>query len=426
LDADQRGDISSALSKLERVLELDRRAPELTTSGRATAYQNLYNKVRSEHEAINAACAEARRQLENGDFAGALSICAAQLAKYPGQVLFQALKIDTEERYRQALSARIAEIDRKVEAERDLDQRVSLVEKTLQENPGETYFEQLLQRTREKRDFVAATVKRARTYEEQGQFNEALAQWEILRTIYNRHPGLNVEIERLTRRCEQQLNDSSALQLLSEADRREQQHVKTRKETAELYNQPAEVQRVRELGAAFTHELEPKLLSPIAEAERQRLVQTSLKSAGRLLADGDVESARALVNRTRAIYPNDRVLADLETLTSKSISSSAGATPYAYAVASIRSISPLYRDVTYILEAGVLTDLTQFPVSDADCVLGSSGLANSTFDSIITQEGQAESIEFDITLHAPEIRVHPSWHQTFRFSKAHDLCFSFQ
>src|SRR5260370_6570693 len=48
--ADQRGDISSALSKLERVLDLDRRVPDAAAPGRATKYQNLYNKDRSQHE----------------------------------------------------------------------------------------------------------------------------------------------------------------------------------------------------------------------------------------------------------------------------------------------------------------------------------------------------------------------------------------
>ena len=46
----------------------------------------------------------------------------------PGNALFQALKIDVEERHRQALSARIAETDRKVAAEPDLDRRIAIVE----------------------------------------------------------------------------------------------------------------------------------------------------------------------------------------------------------------------------------------------------------------------------------------------------------
>src|ERR1019366_7974295 len=50
--ADQRGDISSALSALERLLDLDRRVPDAVVPERATNYQNLYNNVRSEHESL--------------------------------------------------------------------------------------------------------------------------------------------------------------------------------------------------------------------------------------------------------------------------------------------------------------------------------------------------------------------------------------
>ena len=101
LEAEGRGEISSALSKLERVLELDRLAPETTSPGQTTNYQTLYNKVRSESEAIKDAYAEAQQHLEGHNFQAALSICVAQIEKYPGNALFQALKFDIEEQQRQ-------------------------------------------------------------------------------------------------------------------------------------------------------------------------------------------------------------------------------------------------------------------------------------------------------------------------------------
>jgi serine/threonine-protein kinase len=219
VEADQRHDISSAMTKLERVLDLDRRAPEIIAPGRATTYQNLYNKVRSEHEGIKAAYAEAQRHLENQNFEGALSICAAHLTKYPGYALFQALKIDIEEQHRQALSARIAEIDRKVEAEADLNRRVSILEQAVRDNPREPHFEQLRQRTIEKCDLVESIVARARSCEQAGQFGEAVAQWEILQTIYSRYPGLNLEIERMSRRREQQLRTEAKARWVEQIDR---------------------------------------------------------------------------------------------------------------------------------------------------------------------------------------------------------------
>ena len=217
--ADQRGDISSALSKLERVLDLDRRVPDAAAPERATNYQNLYNKVRSEHENIQRAYAEAKHQLEAADFPAALSICAEQLAKYPDNALFQALKIDIEEQHRQALSARIAETDRKVDAEPDLERRIAIAEDAVKANPGERHFEQLLQRTREKHNLIESIVVRARMHEQQAQFSEALSQWEIVKTIYHQYPGWSMEVDRVARRRDQHLRLEARNRWVEQIDR---------------------------------------------------------------------------------------------------------------------------------------------------------------------------------------------------------------
>ena len=152
-------------------------------------------------------------------FQAALSICAAQLAKYPENALFQALKIDVEEQHRQALSARIAETDRKVESEPDLDRRIAIVEDAVRTNPGERHFEQLLQRTREKHNLIESIVVRARMHEQQAQFSEALSQWEIVRTIYDLYPGLSMEMERVVRRRDQHLRLEARNRWVEQIDR---------------------------------------------------------------------------------------------------------------------------------------------------------------------------------------------------------------
>jgi predicted Zn-dependent protease len=82
-------------------------------------YQSFYNEVRSEHDAMNAAYAEARRNLTEHNFSRATAACEACLVKYPNNAIFQALKYDIEEHQRQELSAFIASVDRQVEAEPD-------------------------------------------------------------------------------------------------------------------------------------------------------------------------------------------------------------------------------------------------------------------------------------------------------------------
>jgi serine/threonine-protein kinase len=218
VEAWSRGEVSAALSRLQHVLELDQSAPDTSAPERAASYQSLYNLVRSEHDAMNSAYEGARRLLGEANFSGALSVCDQYLAKYPGHALFQAVKFDIEEKQRQELSARIAEIDRRVEAEPNLDKRVDILREALELNPREPHFERAFRFAREKRDLVNSIVAKARLHEESEQFTDALAQWEILRTIYSQYPGLNFEIDRLGKRREQHARSEAKARWVKQID----------------------------------------------------------------------------------------------------------------------------------------------------------------------------------------------------------------
>ncbi len=220
LDAWQKGDVSSALAKLGVVLELDRKAPDAVNSESGTRYQTFYNEVRSEHDAMNTAYAEARKQLADRNFAKAITTCQAYLAKYPANAIFQALRYDIEEQQRQELSSLIAQVDRQVEAEPDLDKRVSILREALEQHPGESHFERALRLVQDKRDLVNSIVARAHLHEEQAAFSDALNDWEILRTIYSQYPGLKFEVERLQKRRDQQARLESRTQLIEQIDSR--------------------------------------------------------------------------------------------------------------------------------------------------------------------------------------------------------------
>lgn len=219
VDAWQKGEVSSALLKLERALEIDRKAPDTAVPERSATYQNFYNQVRSEHDAMNNSYAEARKCLADGNFARALEVCNECMTKYPSHALFQSLKFDVEEQQRQELSRYVAEVDRQVEAEPDLDKRVNILKDALNLHSGEPHFERSLRIMREKRDLVSSIVAKARLYEERGQFNEASGQWEILQTIYSQYPGLNVETERLIQRRVQQAREESKARVVTQVDR---------------------------------------------------------------------------------------------------------------------------------------------------------------------------------------------------------------
>ncbi len=218
MQAWEKGEMSSALSKLELLIALDRGMPE-TDTARSNTYQSFYNTVHSEHNALRNAYDEARRNLAADNFEGALAICRQYLAKYPNHALFQALKFDVEERQRQSLSAVVAETDRRVESEPDLDRRLAILEEVLKTYPGETHFVRAMQLVRDKRDLVHSIVSKARFFEENNQFIEALDQWQILKSIHEKQPGLAFEIERLIKRRDQQARQNAKARWVDQTDK---------------------------------------------------------------------------------------------------------------------------------------------------------------------------------------------------------------
>jgi len=204
LDLWKRGEVSAALSQIEHVLDLDRQSPEMLAPDKAAAYQDLYNRVRTEHDGLKKDYDEARRHLNNGHFAASSTLCSRWLSKYPDHALFQALKFDIGEKQRQVLSAFIAKVDRQVESEPDLDRKARILEEALSQFPGEPHFERAMRAVTTKRDLVNGIVNRARELEDKLRFQEALGQWDILRNIYPQFPGLEFEYERVQKRRQQQ------------------------------------------------------------------------------------------------------------------------------------------------------------------------------------------------------------------------------
>lgn len=214
----EKGEVTSALSKLEVLVSMDRDLPE-SDSGRSSTYQNFYNQVHSEHNSLKNSYEEAKRNLAADNFEAAMAVCRQYLAKYPNHALFQALKFDVEERQRQKLSQVIAETDRSVEGEADLDRRAAILEEALKLYPGESHFERALRLVRDKRDLVNSIVAKARFFEERGQFNDALDQWQILKSIHDKQPGLPFEIQRLIKRRDQQAHENSKSRWVEQADK---------------------------------------------------------------------------------------------------------------------------------------------------------------------------------------------------------------
>lgn len=213
------GEISTALSKLEQLLEMGRRVPDAALPDRDALYQSLYKEVRSEHDSVHNAYEDARRQLAEKNLGRALEICDEFLGRYPSDPVFQALKLEAVELRRQELSEFIAETGRRADAEADLDRKVNIFKEACERYPNEQQFQQSLKLTRERRDLVFSIVAKARHYEEKNLFTEAIGQWDTLRKIYPRYPGIEVELGQLMKRRDQQAKEESKARLIDQIDR---------------------------------------------------------------------------------------------------------------------------------------------------------------------------------------------------------------
>jgi eukaryotic-like serine/threonine-protein kinase len=218
LKAYNSGEISTALSKLERILSLAREIPDAAVPERDAVFQSFYNQVRSERDSVRNGFGEARRHLSDKNFTRTLEICTEFLNSYPNDALFQALKIETVEAERQELSAYIADVGRRVESEPDLDRRVNILKEACGRYPNEQQFAQSLKLVRERRDLVNSIVAKARQYEERSQFLEAMGQWDILRNIHPQYPGIEIEVEQLVHRREQQAREDERASKIEEID----------------------------------------------------------------------------------------------------------------------------------------------------------------------------------------------------------------
>lgn len=217
LQAYRDGDISSALSRLERVIELGKQAPGQRHTD--AQYLAFYDQIRSERDDLHKTFADGKRALETRDFGRAFDICKDVLRRRPGDPLFQSLKIEIEDVQRQENSAAVAQFHSRVEAEPDLERKYALLKDAVKRFPNEQTFRQSLKLTRERRDLVNSIVARARHYESQGQFLEASNQWDILRNIYGQYPGLDHELRRLQRRQETHVQDEAKIAWVEKIDR---------------------------------------------------------------------------------------------------------------------------------------------------------------------------------------------------------------
>lgn len=345
LEAFKRGDVKTALSKLELCLKSDRGATGSASSEQTHAYQKLYDEVRSKRDQLDSQESEVRKLLADGNYDAALAVCNQVLSEYPANVLFSVFRDDSEQGKRRETSAFVANVEKEVSDEADLNRKVAILEEAQRKYPAEQRFEQALKQVRARKDLVDQIVGRAQALEQSGQFSDALAQWETLSNIYPLYPGLKVEVERLTRRRQQQVQLSAKATWVTQVDQAVNIHnyeraaslVKealtefpgdpelTALETtvAQLSARQAEVEatiaKARSLDAIGETVPAIELLRPALQAAahhqgiRSTLLDLLLKHAGKLL-DQDFAAAEPFVAEAAAIEPQNTLAKSLRTL----------------------------------------------------------------------------------------------------------------
>jgi serine/threonine-protein kinase len=204
VDSYRKGDTSVALASLERALVIARRSAKSSSPDLDAQCQSLHDSIRDERDSAQNAYQEGRNFLLQHKVGEALAVCEEFLRKHPGDGRFQALKLDAEEMARDQQTAAIAEVSRRVDVEPDLDQKHKILQEAITAYPDETHFRSALKLNSDRRELINAIVARARQYEDRSQFADAIGELDILRNIYPLFPGLDADVQRLTRRKEEQ------------------------------------------------------------------------------------------------------------------------------------------------------------------------------------------------------------------------------
>lgn len=308
------GEISTAISKLERVIELGKLAPGHPNT--EAQYLAFHEQIRSERDELRNAYNEGKKALESHDFEKTLGICRTVLSRRPREPLFQALKIEAEDLQRQENSASIARFHTRIEAETDLDKKCALLKEAAKQFPEEQTFQHSYRIVTERRNLVNSIVSRARHYESQGQFLEASNQWDVLRSIYSQYPGLELEIQRLNRKQEESLRQEVNTGQVDGGQALvagEHEPVQGRTQAAALLE---EAQRLADAGiraVAIEKLRAARELDPDDPSIAARLSATLVEHA-RIVAPRDWRSARPYIHEALDLSPGDQGAASVSLL----------------------------------------------------------------------------------------------------------------
>jgi serine/threonine protein kinase len=194
-------EFASAAAKLERVLQLEKNAPDTSSPESATNYSSFLSLVRSAQMVVDNTRDAAMTYIAAGRYEAAVEICRECTSKYPGHPVPQGLALLAESERKREMLTRMADAIRGIGAETELEKKLELLKEAMEAFPAEPLFEQWMRPVRDRLAQVKAVVAKAQAHEERGRFLEALEQWRMVEAIYPQYAGLQEEIGRVQTRA---------------------------------------------------------------------------------------------------------------------------------------------------------------------------------------------------------------------------------
>lgn len=136
----------------------------------------------------------AASSLARGDITGCVRICNEVLARDAEHRLFLNLKAQAETREREKATEFLEHTARRLANEPDLRVRGKILEDALREYPNEQYFADELALVRNQERIIQTITHRAQGLESEGFIPEALEQWTDLKALYPFYPGIDAAI----------------------------------------------------------------------------------------------------------------------------------------------------------------------------------------------------------------------------------------
>lgn len=190
----ENGELTASLGCTEDLLALEEERP---SAAGAESYRELYDRVRSERDSVEATYEKAGHLRVAGEFEEARELCLGLLNRRPDHPRFLTLASELDEEIERRRDTFVAETERWAELEPDLSHRLRILDEALERYPGEGRLDVARQAVVEQIELVESLHAAAQSFEKQGDYEKALEQWRRIDSAHPSYRGSAEEIGRI-------------------------------------------------------------------------------------------------------------------------------------------------------------------------------------------------------------------------------------